>query len=324
MSVKRLKNEDIYLVKVDGKEDIEDIADAVSGVEDVTEVTDEPLDNEVNDLASVPDPAIEVDVDNINELPYEGDEECCVEEDTVGDLVEPEVDISDITEVESDPLESLPVIDNQADGPLFQLAMQAMVNYHDIAVLHHNIVGGAWYGAHEQLDEYYGYVADFVDDIIEQNIELGGREPSIAEAVSAYGCINVVRRNKIETFNVCRSIFNGFVTMIEECKDRVPSDVISKLEEYQNYFRKEAEYKMNLLLKGESKKSKRLKESNDKYEIEIAKDAPDRRDYGDEEVYKLDKKLFDKGELLKVTDKNSKEEFFVGKDVIDDFLSDNQ
>lgn len=256
MSVKSLKNEDIYLVKVDNKEDIEELAGAVDEI-NTDSIVEEPVDAEENpvetnskDITNDPieygvEEVVEQDIDpDFNDVTDEGEE--ALEEDIdEADLISME----DVVEVESDPLESLPVIDN--DGPLFQLAMQAMVDYHNIAVLHHNIVGGAWYGNHEQLDEYYGYIGDFVDDLIEQNIELGGREPSIAESVSVCGCINVVRRNKNETFNVCRGIFNNLVTMIEECKDRVPSDVISKLEEYQNYFRKEAEYKINLLLKGE-------------------------------------------------------------------------
>lgn len=272
MSVKSIKNEDIFLVKLDNDTEKDDLINAVSdinnsdtevvpevNVDDVTElVDDEPIENgtqtpdeEINtdDIIECDDEPLIEDVEDIGDI--EGGEEGYMDTNDMdnGELPTDLVSMDGIVEVDSDPLETLPVIDN--DGPLFQLAMQAMVDYHNIAVLHHNIVGGAWYGNHTQLDDYYGYVGDMVDDLIEQNIELGGREPSIAEAVSAYGCINVVRRNKIETFNICKGIFNNFVTMIEECKDGLPSDVISKLEEYQNYFRKEADYKINLLLKGE-------------------------------------------------------------------------
>lgn len=271
MSVKSIKNEDIFLVKLDNDTEKDDLINAVSDINnndtevvpdvdvaDVTElVDDEPIENgeqtpdeviDTDDIIECDDEPLIEDIEDIGDI--EGGMEGYMDNDIDdGELPTDLVSMDGIVEVDSDPLESLPVIDN--DGPLFQLAMQAMVDYHNIAVLHHNIIGGAWYGNHTQLDEYYGYVADFIDDLIEQNIELGGREPSIAEAVSAYGCINVTRRNKIDTFNICKGIFNNFVTMIEECKDGLPSDVISKLEEYQNYFRKEADYKMNLLLKGE-------------------------------------------------------------------------
>ncbi len=264
MSVKSLKNEDIFLVKLDNDKEKDKLVNAVSDINngdnievDTSEITDttnntqtsndtDDIENiDVRDIMEIDDEPLIEDIEDID-----GGVEGYIENDiNDGELPTDLVSMDGIVEVESDPLESLPVIDN--DGPLFTLAMQAMVDYHNIAVLHHNIIGGAWYGSHAQLDEYYGYVGDMVDDLIEQNIELGGREPSIAEAVSACGCINVTRRDKIESFNMCKSIFNNFVTMIEECKDGLPSDVISKLEEYQNYFRKEADYKINLLLKGE-------------------------------------------------------------------------
>ena len=83
----------------------------------------------------------------------------------------------------------------QNDGELYDLAKFLMVAYHSIAVLHHNLVGGAWFADHENLGDYYEYIGDMVDDIIEQNIELGGIEPSIVDAVNTYSPIEIKERN---------------------------------------------------------------------------------------------------------------------------------
>lgn len=266
MSVKSLKNEDIFLVKLDNDKEKDELVNAVSNINngDDTEVDTTGVVDTTNDVQTVDnvDDMQDIDVGDIVEIDSEepliedieevqdseGGMEGYLDNDIDdGELPADLVSMDGIVEVDSDPLESLPVINN--DGPLFALAMQAMVDYHNIAVLHHNLIGGAWLGDHENLGEYYDYISNFVDDIIEQNIELGGREPSIAEAVSACGCINVINRDKNESYNIVRGIFNCLIAMIEEAKSSVPGDVVSALENYQNYFRKEAEYKLKLTVR---------------------------------------------------------------------------
>lgn len=263
MSVKSLKNEDIFLVKLDNDKEKDELVNAVSNINngDDTEVDTTGVVDTTNDVQTVDNTndLQDIDVGDIVEIDSEepliediedseGGMEGYLDNDIDdGELPTDLVSMDGIVEVDSDPLETLPVIDN--DGPLFALAMQAMVDYHNIAVLHHNLIGGAWLADHENLGDYYDYMGNFVDDIIEQNIELGGREPSIAEAVSACGCINIVNRDKNESYNIVKGIFNCLVTMIEEVKSSVPGDVISTLENYQNYFRKEADYKLKLTVR---------------------------------------------------------------------------
>lgn len=121
------------------------------------------------------------------------------------------------------------------------LILLKLVN-HNIQVLHRNLVGEGWFADHSQLGDYYEKVQDVFDDLCEIFSTLGVKEPTMKE--SYVGEIEVKDRDGYESFILVRLMFNDIVAEINRIKD-VPSDVVNKLQEYQLYFRKEADYKLS-------------------------------------------------------------------------------
>ena len=122
------------------------------------------------------------------------------------------------------------------------------VTNHNIQVLHRNLIGEGWFANHSQLGDYYEKVQDVFDDLCEVFSALGTKEPTMEESLT--GEIEIKDRNSNESFNMVRLMFNDIVAEINRIKD-VPSDVVNKLQEYQLYFRKEAEYKLSRAIETE-------------------------------------------------------------------------
>jgi DNA-binding ferritin-like protein len=130
------------------------------------------------------------------------------------------------------------------------LAMLKVIEQ-NIGVLHRHIIGANWFQNHEKLEEYYKYVADAKDDLIEIALTIGFREPTMGDSLSVYKEIQapITSYSEAICFTDVSQYFTDLVHEMEEVKETVPSDVAAKLDEYQYFFRKESNYKLHRLLK---------------------------------------------------------------------------
>lgn len=119
------------------------------------------------------------------------------------------------------------------------------VIYENLLMIHHNILGGNWFGNHDRIAEYYEEIQKMSDDIIEVAISLGYTEPDIKEAIEMYPVIPSGSIINTETaFKFCYNFFVDLIKELETLKDQVPGDVYSKFEEYIYWLRITAEYKI--------------------------------------------------------------------------------
>lgn len=165
-------------------------------------------------------------------------------EDVLELLIPNESDIQpeeapEVVEVEVETPEVQPSNEALADLAKYLISAEA-----SIKSLHHNLIGGDWFENHNKLGDYAYYIGNVQDDIIEQLLMVGGVEPSIAEAIQKYPTLEIQPRNKQESFAQLKVIFDTIIPMIDTAKPILPADVVSKLEEYQNYLRKESDYKI--------------------------------------------------------------------------------
>ena len=135
-------------------------------------------------------------------------------------------------------------IEGNSNEALATLAKYLISAEASIKSLHHNLIGGDWFENHNKLGDYAYYIGNIQDDIIEQLLMVGGVEPSVAEAIQQFPTLEIQSRNKQESFSQLKVIFDTIIPMIDTAKSGLPDDVVSKLEEYQNYLRKESDYKI--------------------------------------------------------------------------------
>jgi len=128
------------------------------------------------------------------------------------------------------------------------LAMLKIIE-NNIGVLHRHVVGPNWFQAHEKLEEYYNYVSKVKDDVTEIALTLGFREPSLKDALEIYKEIPspITSYSEVTCFEDVKQYFRDLISEMEVVKSTTPSDVAAKLDEYQYFFRKEAEYKLHRL-----------------------------------------------------------------------------
>lgn len=119
---------------------------------------------------------------------------------------------------------------------------------HNIQVLHRNLIGEGWFADHNQLGEYYDKVQAIFDDLCETFNGLGIKEPSMKDCIEFE--IEIKDRECTESYESVRDMFSDIITEINRITD-VPVDVINKLQEYQVYFRKEVDFKLARVIKGE-------------------------------------------------------------------------
>ena len=121
------------------------------------------------------------------------------------------------------------------------------IAYHNLTTLHRNLVHDAgWFGNHEQLGDWYGQISDQLDDLTETGIALGIAEPSIKDAVLAYSgdVITCEPRELTDTLRMTQDIFHRIIDMMQDAEKTVPAAVANKLQEYEYYWNKEANYKI--------------------------------------------------------------------------------
>lgn len=116
----------------------------------------------------------------------------------------------------------------------------------NLYVLHHNLLGGNWFGDHERLGDYYDKIGDMADAVIERGLSIGYREPSIAEAVTTFAdrVITGDSRDARESYSLVQGSFRTLAAMMDEAMPITPPDVQNKLQEWQYYLNLEAAYKL--------------------------------------------------------------------------------
>ena len=124
----------------------------------------------------------------------------------------------------------------------------------NIIVLHHNIISKNFPSDHENMDEYYKLALDCADSIIENGISIGIPEVSITEALEEYDAIPAKTYPKVEAYTLVQEMFNRIIVLLDEAKveEGVPDYIKNLIEEWQQKFDLEANYKIAHLLAAEN------------------------------------------------------------------------
>lgn len=127
------------------------------------------------------------------------------------------------------------------------------VSYENIWVLHHNIISKNFPSDHENMEKYYELVLDCADSIIENGISIGIPEVSIAEALEDIEALPIRKYPKVEAYQLVQEIFNEIIVLLDAAKkeEEVPDYVRNLIEEWQQKFDLEANYKIAHLLAAE-------------------------------------------------------------------------
>lgn len=128
------------------------------------------------------------------------------------------------------------------------------VGVENIWVLHHNIISKNFPSDHENMDAYYKLALDCADSIIENGISIGIPEVSITEAVEEFEAIPVRNYPKTEAYTLVQEMFNRIIVLLDEAKveEGVPDYIKNLIEEWQQKFDLEANYKIAHLLAAEN------------------------------------------------------------------------
>ena len=128
------------------------------------------------------------------------------------------------------------------------------VGVENIIVLHHNIISKNFPSDHENMDAYYNLALDCADSIIENGISIGIPEVSITEAIEEYDAIPAKKYPKVEAYTLVQEMFNRIIVLLDEAKieEGVPDYIKNLIEEWQQKFDLEANYKIAHLLAAEN------------------------------------------------------------------------
>lgn len=113
----------------------------------------------------------------------------------------------------------------------------------NIQILHRNLIGSNWNSNHERLQKYYEKVQECLDSMTEILMPLGFKEPTLKESLEYVDELEVINRSAEESFKIVQGYFQNIIAEMNRMIN-VPNDVISKMEEYQVWFRLEANYKL--------------------------------------------------------------------------------
>ena len=122
----------------------------------------------------------------------------------------------------------------------------------DVQILHRHLIGETFISNHEFLEGVYKELAEMVDELAELGITLNVKEPSISSCIQYKTPITVESRDIVETMNelckCCELLYEEMDDLKNESS--VPTDVVSKIDEYQLKLRSFAVYKANQVLRG--------------------------------------------------------------------------
>lgn len=123
----------------------------------------------------------------------------------------------------------------------------------NLKILHRNLIGNKFFGLHEILGEYYDKLGDIADDVIEIAIALGEVEPNIIVASESYPSINTATISEgfsyDEALSYVSKYFNDLIDLFKESKKGIPDFIKAKFDEYQYYLFKEANYKIEHMMR---------------------------------------------------------------------------
>lgn len=124
------------------------------------------------------------------------------------------------------------------------LLMMLKIYANNIQILHRHLVGSNWNSDHERLQEYYEEVQKCLDDLTELFMSAGYREPSLQESLEYEPEITIADREAYDSFSIVQTYFRNLIAEMNRIKSDMPGDVVSKIEEYQEWFRLNADYKL--------------------------------------------------------------------------------
>lgn len=113
----------------------------------------------------------------------------------------------------------------------------------NIQILHRNLIGSNWNSNHERLQKYYEKVQECLDSMVEILMSLGYTEPTLKESLEYVDELEVINRPAEESFKIVQGYFQNIIAEMNRMIN-IPNDVTSKMEEYQVWFRLEANYKL--------------------------------------------------------------------------------
>lgn len=137
----------------------------------------------------------------------------------------------------------------------YRLAEKALkVGYENIIVLHHNIISKNFPSDHKNMEKYYELALDCADSVIENGISIGIPEVSITESIENFEAIPVRNYPKAEAYELVQEIFNEIIVLLAQAKEdeEVPDYIRNLIEEWQQKFDLEANYKIAHLLAAEN------------------------------------------------------------------------
>lgn len=132
-----------------------------------------------------------------------------------------------------------------------RLIMFLKIQVHNFGTLHRHLISDmAWFENHEEIDEWQSALSEQCDELTEVGMALGYEEPGIKDAVLAFGneLLDVQPRECRETFGAIREIMRSVAGMMQTSEAIVPASVQNKLQEYEYYWNKEADYKIAQML----------------------------------------------------------------------------
>ena len=127
------------------------------------------------------------------------------------------------------------------------------IQYHNMTTLHRHLTGDpAWFSDHEQLGEWYSEIAEQIDYLAETAISLGYQEPGIKDAVLAFGgeLLDAQPRGPEETMSTAMGIMRGIAGMMQAAEAIVPASVQNRLQEFEDHWNIEGNYKIAQMLGG--------------------------------------------------------------------------
>lgn len=116
----------------------------------------------------------------------------------------------------------------------------------NIQILHRHVVGSEWFSTHSRLQDYYEHVQADLDNLVEVGLSIEVDEPTLLQSLDTYKELEIKDRSTLDSYKVVVGYFNDIVAQINrvEIDDEVAGDVINLLQEKQNYYRVEANYKL--------------------------------------------------------------------------------
>lgn len=124
------------------------------------------------------------------------------------------------------------------------LLMMLKVYANNIQILHRHLIGNNWLSNHERLQSYYEEVQKCLDSMTELFMSVGFREPTLQESLDYDAEIEIRNRDAEDSFRIVQLYFRNIMAEMNRIKSELPDDVVSKIEDYQVWFRLEADYKL--------------------------------------------------------------------------------